>query len=364
VIALIAGTTAELIKLAPVRRALADRGADVALWSTGQHTNEVAQTLKDLDSPEPERWLLPTKHLRHVSRVTQVPAWVVRILRSVVADRHELAAALVRDGRPGLIVVHGDTFSTVLGSAIGRILGVRVAHVEAGLRSGSLLSPFPEEMNRRIVARLADINFAPTPREVDNLRRASGVVVDTGANTVVDALRYALEQSKPASGLPETFGLVTLHRFELLRQGDRFAEILRVLHESRHTTRLIMLVGENERARITELKLDSLFDEHFEIWDKRAYAQFLPILVRASFVVTDSGGLQEECAALGVPCAVHRQRTERHQGIGRNVVLTELSLARLRSFLADWRSMRFESEVELHHPSEKVADTLSTLGYC
>ena len=363
-IAFVAGTTAELIKLAPVRRALVARGADVALWSTGQHTNEVPQTLADLDFPLPERELVPERHRRHLARTSQVPMWVLRVLAGAVGQRRGLSEAIVRDGRPGLVVVHGDTFTTVLGAVVGRLLGVRVAHVEAGLRSGSMLSPFPEELNRRVVARLTDLHFAPTDREVHNLRRARGVVVQTGANSVVDSLRFALETSQDVEDLPAEFGLVTLHRFELLRSADRFAEILRTLHEHSRQTPLLMLAGESERARITELDLDGLFDDRFLLWDKRAYAKFLPLLVRADFVVTDSGGLQEECAVLGVPCAVHRARTERHQGLGRNVVLTELSMPKLRDFLTEWRTLRVPSELDRYHPSERIAGALAELGYC
>lgn len=363
-IAIIAGTTAELIKVAPVRRALIEKGADVTLWSTGQHTNEVTPTLRDLDFPEPELWLMPEDHVRHISRVGQVPMWALRILRTVLARRSSLAKALERDGRPGLVIVHGDTFSTVIGAMAGRFLGARVAHVEAGLRSGSWLNPFPEEANRRLVGKLADIHFAPTEREVRNLRGARGVVVETGANTVVDALRFALGASETIEDLPEKFGLVTLHRFELLRQGERFADVIRVLHESRGDVPLVMLAGESERARLAELGLDSLFDDNFQLREKRAYAKFLPILVRASFVVTDSGGLQEECAVLGVPCAVHRQRTERHQGLGRNVVLTEMDIERLREFIANWESYRYPSELEKYHPSAVIAHVLSELGFC
>lgn len=363
-IAFVAGTTAELIKIAPVRAALVERGADVALWSTGQHTHEVESTLADLDSPPPDRWLVPREHLRHVSAVGHVPGWAWRVLWTAVRTRRALARELARDGRPGLVVVHGDTFTTVLGALLGRLVGARVAHVEAGLRSGSVLSPFPEELNRRVVGRLADLHFAPTTREVANLRRTRGIVVETGANTVVDALRPSLDRADTVEDLPAEFGLVTLHRFELLRQADRFEEVLWTLHAARERMPLVMVAGESERARIAELGLDELFDDRFQLRPKRAYAAFLPVLARASFVVTDSGGLQEECAVLGVPCAVHRERTERHQGLGENVVLTRMDPERLRAFLEGWAELRRPSQLDRFHPSRRIATTLAELGFC
>jgi len=363
-IVFIAGTTAELIKLSPVLRELESRGEPYRLWTTNQHVTGVAQTLADLGVRSPDRHLVPRSGRAHVAHSRQVPGWVSRVLGCVVRQRGALRRELREGGGRGLVVVHGDTFTTVLGSLIGRFLGARVAHVEAGLRSGSIRNPFPEELNRRIVGRLATVHFAPTAREAQNLAaaKAPGEVVVTGANTVVDALRLASRAPVDDPDLPERFGLVTLHRFELLRDAAHFSELLRTLAEAAGDPPLLLVAGQAEKARIAELGLAALFGPEFRIIDKRPYARFLPVLLRADFVVTDSGGLQEECAALGIPCAVHRERTERRQGLGANVVLTELRLERLRAFLRDWRGLRRESVLEELHPSRVIADRLVALA--
>lgn len=359
-IVFIAGTTAELIKLSPVLRELDLREEPYRLWTTDQHLAGVAETLVDLGVRQPDRHLVPVGRRSHIKASRQVPGWVARVVGSVVRHRRALRRELRAGGAPGLVVVHGDTFTTVLGSVIGRFLGARVAHVEAGLRSGSLRNPFPEEMNRRIVGRLAQLHFAPTERERENLRRAKapGDVVVTGANTVVDALRLAAHDDVDDVGLPERFGLVTLHRFELLRQGEHFAALLKTLADAAGDPPLLFVAGQAEKDRIAELRLGHLFGPDFRMIDKRPYAKFLPLLSRADFVVTDSGGLQEECAAVGIPCAVHRERTERQQGLGANVVLTRLDLGELRRFLRDWRGLRRESSLEDFHPSATIADRL------
>lgn len=359
-ITFIAGTTAELIKVSPVMRELDRLGEPYQLWSTSQHVTGVEESLAGLAVRRPDRHLLAERHRVHVAASRQVPGWALRLLVNVVAGRQELKREARAGGTRGVVVVHGDTFSTVLGSLIGRFLGARVAHVEAGLRSGSLLNPFPEEINRRIVGRLATLHFAPTPREVDNLRKAHapGTYVETGANTVVDALRQAVHEKIEDIELPEEFGLVTLHRYELLRQGETFSTILRALAGETSDLPLVMVAGQAERQRIRELGLDDLFGDRFRLIDKRPYARFLPVLTRASFVVTDSGGLQEECAVLGIPCAVHRERTERYQGIGENVVLTRMDLDRLGEFLAHWRDYRRPSTLGEFHPSQIIAEHL------
>lgn len=360
-IAFIAGTTAELIKLAPVMHALDDLGAEYQLWSTAQHVSGVPETSKDLHVRRPDRVMIPATSRRHITRSRHVPMWMVRIAWYALRHRGSLTRSLRGDAVPPTVVVHGDTFSTVLGALVGRCIGARVAHVEAGLRSGSLTNPLPEEFNRRVVGRIATMHFAPTQREVSNLRRekAPGVIVETGANTVVDALRFASRADVADVELPERFGLVTLHRFEMIRQADQFEGVLRTLAEHHGETPLVMVAGQAERERIEELGLSGLFDDsRFRIIDKRPYARFLPILVRASFVVTDSGGLQEECAVLGIPCAVHRERTERYQGIGRNVVLTRMNQSVLRDFLSTWESLRHPSGLESYHPSRIIAAAL------
>jgi UDP-N-acetylglucosamine 2-epimerase (non-hydrolysing) len=366
VISFLVGTTAELIKIAPVYHAIAARGTQPKIWFTAQHVDEVADTLADLRLPEPDVWLVPKDRARNLETPAQVPGWAATVARNAWTRRHDLRASLAEDGRPPLVIVHGDTFTTPYGALIGkRILGARVAHVEAGARSGSLLSPLPEELNRKIAGKIVDIHFAPTDREVHNLRHARGIVVDTQANTAIDAMRLVIDGEPALQGLPEKFGLATLHRFELVSRADKYREALELLREQSKRMPVLYLAGAPERERITRLGLTDLFDdENFLIRPKMRYLQFLPLIARAQFVVTDSGGLQEECAYLGLPCAIHRQRTERQAGIGENVALTEMRTDRLREFLDTFETFRAESRLDRYHPSEIVVSTLARLGYC
>lgn len=364
-IAFIAGTTAEIIKLAPVVRALEERGDGVELWNTAFHVGGLPATLADLGLPQPAVDLVPSRRQRDVVRVAQVPGWALRILASVVRRRGELRRRLGRGTPRPLVVVHGDTFSTVLGAVIGRFLGAEVAHVEAGMRTGNIWHPMPEELNRRIVAKIATLHFAPTQHEVDHLRRerARGSIVDTGANTVIDALRLAIDGDAPAIDLPEQFGLVTLHRFEMLRNGPVFTQTLEVLHEASATMPLVMPAGNTERNRIEELGLGHLFGDRFRLVDKQPYARFMPLLARASFVVTDSGGLQQECGILGKPAAIHREAVESQQGIGDNLVLTGLDLQVLRDFLRTWRDHARPSLLDEFHPTGAIVAELARAGH-
>jgi UDP-N-acetylglucosamine 2-epimerase (non-hydrolysing) len=365
-IAFIAGTTAEVIKLAPLMHALRDEGRPYELWNTAQHVGALRSVLDDLGLPQPDEHLVPVARQTPLVRSSQVPLWAARVLGHGVRHAPRLRRRLRAGGTRPLVVVHGDTFTTVLGSVIGRLLGAEVAHVEAGMRSGNVWHPMPEELNRRLVARIARVHYAPTLHEVDNLRaeRARGELVETGANTVIDALRRGIETAAPDDDeeLPETFGLVTLHRFELLRNDAVLTSTLRTLAEESRRVPLLMMAGDTERARIDALGLRDLFDDGFRLLDKRAYARFLPVLVRASFVVTDSGGLQQECGILGMPCAVHREATESLQGVGENLLLTRLDMEVLRRFVREWPAYRRPSQLDTFHPTRAILDHLGSRG--
>ena len=354
----VAGTTAEFIKVAPVMTELDERDVAYELWSTAQHVDGVKETLGDLGIRTPDRLLVPEGTAKTVAKMAQVPGWFARVISTSAREFPELRRRIGR----GVVVVHGDTFTTVLGSVLGRLAGADVAHVEAGMRSGSVRSPFPEELNRRVVGHLATINFPPTERERENLAyreqkgRAKSIV--TGTNTVVDALRRVKEQLPSAPELPDEFGLVTLHRFELVQSKTEFGAILRKLKDFSQTLPVVMVIGHSERVRLREYGLESLFDDRLIAVDKRRYSAFLAILMRARMVVTDSGGLQQECAMLGLPCAVHRARTESFQGLGDNVILTELDMNVLDEFLENWRSYVRPSQLDHFHPSRIVADEI------
>lgn len=364
-IAFIVGTTAELIKIAPVFHELAGpRGRNCEIWYTGQHVEELDGTLRDLELPAPAEWLVPEADAKNLARVADVPGWAARLARTVLRNRARLAERLRSDGQPAIVLVHGDTFTAPLGAYIGRRLGARVGHVEAGERSGSLRHPFPEELNRRTAARVVDVHFASSASQAWNLRHARGAVVVIGANTVVDAVNYALDRpSPPAVDLPEEYAVSTLHRFELVRHEGLYREALEILKEYSEKLPIIYFAGASERERLTEYGLLDMFDgERFRIEDKLSYVRFMPVLAGARFVVTDSGGLQGETAHLGIPVAIHRARAEVMDAEGESWVLTRFDSARLRAFLDDperYRSVGTRGQV---HPSKVIGDTIDLLG--
>jgi UDP-N-acetylglucosamine 2-epimerase (non-hydrolysing) len=159
-------------------------------------------------------------------------------------------------------------------------------------------------------------------------------VVLTHGNTVRDSLQLVPATIDPGvEDLPAHFGLVSLHRIELL-QDPRFKETLHVLRDHAQTVPLVMVFDPVTDEQINKQGLNSIFDgARFRRIPKLPYFRFVSLLKRSRFVVTDSGGLQEECAVLGKPCLVHRQKTERHDGLGSNALLSGMDPSELARFL-------------------------------
>jgi UDP-N-acetylglucosamine 2-epimerase (non-hydrolysing) len=281
--------------------------------------------------------------------------------------RGELRQRLFADGRP-LVIVHGDTMTTLLGAMLGRLVGVPVAHIEAGMRSGDWRDPFPEELNRKSTARLASIHFAPGGRAVSNLRaeRAPGEIIDTGHNTIVDNLREIPPGLPPGIRLSgEPFGLVSLHRQELLYNRTALAAILGTLRDSTPgSTRLLFVDHPITAAAVRAAGLDRLFDsERFVRIPRLRYFHFLSLLKASSFLVTDSGGSQEECAYLGHPCLIHRGVTEHSTGLDGSVVLSGMQQDVVRRFLNDPERLRTDPMQVSESTSDRIVRFLANRGF-
>jgi UDP-N-acetylglucosamine 2-epimerase (non-hydrolysing) len=311
-IAVLFGTRPEAIKLAPVVVALRERGVPHRVVTTGQHREMVSEVL-DLFAIETDADLSLLEPGQSLDRM--------------LARALERIGALLDEVLPAAVVVQGDTTS-MLGSALAAFHhGIPVAHVEAGLRSGDMRHPFPEEMNRRIASTIARWHFAPTSGAADNLR-AEGIEhgVHVVGNTVVDALRRVGAADRPldepfASFLgDDAFVLATAHRRESWDGGIRsVATALRAVLAAHPRLKLVFATHPNPIARGP---VDEILgaEPRALVVDAVAYPTFLGLLARAQLAVSDSGGVQEEGPTLGTPVLVTRGTTERPEGVAAGAV--------------------------------------------
>lgn len=312
---LLFGTRPEAIKMAPVVEALRRGGAcHVRVCVSGQHREMLDQVLALMQ-------LVPDHDLDVMAPGQTLEALTARLLEGF--------SGVLQQARPDLVLVHGDTTTSMAGAMACFYQRIPVGHVEAGLRTGNLQSPWPEEFNRRVVGLVTRLHFAPTPQARHNLL-AEGVpaeqVVVTG-NTVVDALqatwrriegdaalRASLERQFAFLDPAKRLVLVTGHRRENFGDGIRsICEGLRRLAQ-RSDTQVLYPVHLNPRVRVqVEAVLTGVSNIH--LVGPQDYFSFVFLLRRCHLVLTDSGGIQEEAPSFGKPVLVMRDTTERPEAI-------------------------------------------------
>jgi UDP-N-acetylglucosamine 2-epimerase (non-hydrolysing) len=327
------GTRPETIKLAPVVWELNERRRSIKsiVVTSAQHTNLLHPFVRDFS--------LRVDHNLEVMTAGQT---LSDVCARVLARLDPLLAA----EQPDLVLVQGDTTTAMAGALAAFHRKIPVGHVEAGLRSGNRLSPFPEEVNRRIITQLGTLHFAATLNNTATLTRegvAEGDVYLTG-NPVVDALKWVLSSGAPsdaiASLLQDLDGrrviLLTTHRRESF--GAVMQENLRVLRDfvERHKdVSLVFPVHPNPEVRAPTNQILAGQDR-IHLLEPLCYFDFIHLLSRAWLAVSDSGGVQEEAPSLGVPLLVIRENTERPEALETGVArLVGGSPARLATMLEE-----------------------------
>jgi UDP-N-acetylglucosamine 2-epimerase (non-hydrolysing) len=315
------GTRPEAIKMAPLVAALkADTRFDSRLCVTAQHREMLDQVLALFD-------LLPDFDLDIMKKsqgLTEITTAILEGMQGVFASF-----------RPDMVLVHGDTATTFAATLAAYYQHIPVGHIEAGLRTGNLYSPWPEEANRRLTSVLATLHFAPTDTAQTNLLRegVGGSRIHVTGNTVIDALRQVVAKLKADTDLQEKFHaqfsflpddrriiLVTGHRRESF--GEGFERICHALLDTARTFSDVEIVypvhlNPNVREPINRL-LGGVHNIH--LIEPLDYLPFSYLMERSFLIVTDSGGIQEEAPSLGKPVLVMRDTTERPEAVDAGTV--------------------------------------------
>jgi len=313
------GTRPEAIKMAPLMLALRDTPGFVPrLCVTAQHRGMLDQVLRIFN--------LKPHHDLNIMRPGQS-------LFDITASAMRALEEVLKRERPDLVVVQGDTTTTFTASLAAFYSSVPVAHVEAGLRTGDKFNPYPEEMNRLLTSRIADLHFAPTKTAAEALRAEGaprGSVHVTG-NTVVDALgiiRKRVETPSRAKKLARTFPflkefdnvvLVTAHRRESFGEGmQNICGAIRKLALKNPYAAFVYPVHLNPNIAKPVRKALGVIN-NVKLIEPLDYESFVYLMLRSRFIMTDSGGVQEEAPSLGVPVLVMREVTERMEAVDAGV---------------------------------------------
>ena len=353
----VVGARPNFMKAAPVYRALANRGHEQVLVHTGQHYDTLMSDVffKGLGIPDPDESL----NVGSGSHAQQT-ASIMSLFEPVVLAR-----------KPDMVMVYGDVNSTVAAALVCAKIGVRVGHVESGLRSFD--RSMPEEINRLVTDQLADILFTPSTDGDENLARegiAREKVFFVG-NVMIDTLIRLLPKADEiyprlkAELSLESFGLVTLHRPSNVDDESIFLPMLRVLDSLSEKLPLIFPV--HPRTLQKWSKQLQQCNSNIRAVDPLGYLEFLALQKNSAVVITDSGGIQEETTYLGVPCLTLRENTERPVTLtlGTNVLIGrdwELLRKHFDRALSGRREHKGLPPLWDGKASERIADIITQRG--
>lgn len=362
------GTRPEAIKMAPlVKKLNADPDIESVLCVTAQHREMLDQVL--------ELFELKPDYDLNIMKPNQTLAMITANVLTGMED------VLIKE-RPDIVLVHGDTSTTFSAALAAFYQKIPVGHVEAGLRTYDMYSPFPEEVNRVLTGHMASIHFAPTERNRSNLMK-EGIPEDRIAitgNTVVDALLEVAD--KPYEFEDETLKnidfenkrviAVTCHRRENL--GEYMVHIfsaIREIAEEFDDVEVVYPVHLNPKVRATANEILSGC-ENVHLIDPLSYQPFVNLMAKSYFIITDSGGMQEEAPSLGKPVLVVRRETERPEALAAGTVkLAGVEQATIAAMARELLTDRSAYDAMAHaenpygdgHACEKIIEALKNMKW-
>lgn len=354
----IIGTRAQLIKVAPIIVECEHRKLKCTLLMTGQHLETMQDMLDEFGVRSPQ--VSAIKAQEHAT-VFSLIGWLPRAYRGVIKQ----LKCLSNMPEEVDVLVHGDTLSTVLGALAGRRYGARVVHLESGLTSNKIFDPFPEEISRRIVFRLAHIAMCPNAETLEHMKikYPHCESVDTGGNTILDAIKIS-GVNRNMRDTESAYIVASLHRFQNIYDTKRLLELVDLLGEIAKIYPVQFVLHPATRKRLDRLKLLEKLQAYsgIKLLPRLGYSEFLRLAAESVCVLTDGGSNQEELAALGVPTIVMRQATERSDGLGSNAIMEGELTDGVFSFISKKQYSALESVPNLKQgsgPSKRIVDFLA-----
>ncbi|MDD5699650.1 MAG: UDP-N-acetylglucosamine 2-epimerase [Candidatus Nanoarchaeia archaeon] len=314
-IAIVIGTKAELIKCMPLMLELQKQKRDYYFIHTGQHPLGEACREFGIKSPDfilSEEPKISTKFWSKVS--TNSAFWLLKIISRI--------RKLISKLKPGYVIYHGDTMSTAAAAiASSRLFNPlrkwKNVHLEAGLRSGNLLEPFPEEISRKICDKLSDILLVASELSEKNLScyKNKKLIINVG-NTIVDSASIIHQKDKKKyKKIEEPYALINIHRHENLNNESRMKKIIEIIQSVK--IRAIWPLHDNTKSFLEKYNLmDNIRKiKNFNITSLINYSEFIFLMANCKYLITDGGSIQEESLIFRKPCIILREKTERQEGL-------------------------------------------------
>lgn len=346
------GTKAQYIKTAPFLRLLDEGGIVYNLVDSGQHAQITRQLRKELGLREPDTFLSEESD---ISKIPEAIFWFFKHASLALFASKKVLNSVFK-GRKGICIIHGDTLSTLLSLFMAKRAGLKVAHIEAGLRSFNWLNPFPEEIVRVITMHLSDILFAPSDWAYSNILKMNlkGRAVNLKNNINFEALLFSLGRAGQADK-NFNYCLVTIHRTETILVRKRLTFIVKLLLDLAKERKILFVVHKPTKIALEKFRLLSLLkNDNIELSEIMPHADFLHNLKNADFIITDGGSIQEESFYLGVPCLLMRRETERREGLEKNVFICGFCEKKALYFLKEFKNFRTNQVALLSEQPSKI----------
>ncbi|MBU1202529.1 UDP-N-acetylglucosamine 2-epimerase [Patescibacteria group bacterium] len=352
---IIIGTKAQLIKVAPLMKELQDRGVDYNFIISGQHKETMDDLMENFGVKKPDIVLYSGPD---IVKVSQMIAWGGKIIFKFLKNKKEI----FKDDKNGIVINHGDTFTTLLGSILAKLAGLKNSHLESGLRSFNFFHPFPEEIFRYLTFHLTDYYFCPGAWAMGNLEKYKGKKIDTIYNTLYDSVKLAIDSdTKQNLDIPqEKFAIVSLHRFENVFKKNRFLSLIELIEDTADSIKLLFILHPPTKDKLRKFDFYNRLknNKNIELRPRYDYFDFIKLMDKAEFIITDGGSNQEESFYLGKPCLILRQKTERQEGLGQNAVLSGYNKKTVEDFVSNYYSYKLYPKDEAINPSRIVANFL------
>lgn len=359
------GTTAEFIKLAPIIKELKKRNIKLKIITSGQNPINFSDLKGYMGLVKAD---IALKEKPRKSSMLLFLMWGFKSLFEGITSLKKEFRGLNK--KNSYFIVHGDTISSTIGSLIAKFHGLKLIHIESGLRSFSFFEPFPEEICRVINMRLADILFCPNQWAINNIKTFKGIKIDTKQNTLVETFRWAMKVNKPSLRSSNLKNLDFKKKYKkyfilYIRRQEH------LYFQKKWTGKII-----NTILRKTPVNLNCLFSVHFLnknlipenltqniqnkliTIEKLPYANFMKLMSQAEFIATDGCTNQEEASYMGLPMLALRNRTERIEGLGKNVIISYGNEHIIKDFLKNYKKYRQLPLRFTKRPSKIIVDYL------
>ncbi len=356
----IIGTRAQLIKMAPVMAELRDRGVDYNFILLAQHRETIYEIIDQFEIKRPD--IVVQDVGRDITSVGDMVVWSLKVLGQGLIEKRKI----FRGDKRGVALIHGDAPPLLLGGLMAKFQGLKVAQVEAGLRSFNFLKPFPEEITRVLASRLGlvDVFFCQDEAAFNNVQKYKKTAHITPYNTILDSIRIA---RKVNAGAPEAdpaqekYAIVTIHRFETISKPETMKAVADFVRDISKRIKLLFILHPPTRAALHKFAMyDTLDGESgVELLPRQGFFEFNRLLKDCEFIISDGGSNQEESFYQGIPCLLFRNETERNEGLGQNVVLSKFDPETINDFVENYQDYKIAPVSESESPSAFILDKLS-----